>query len=184
MLQWIQFHNIVDLTFSNNSNKFPHMIHMNYQQRNVLLIIVVLVLGSITFKMVERQYHAMAFDLKGLLDGYKYSSPARTEKPDTNSTSNIIKADSSKLNKVEKKQTKSKSGQNKQVGKLKESEKININSADIEDIVKLPGIGPVLAERIIAYRDSAGPYMEADDLLKVKGIGEKKLVKIEPHLEF
>lgn len=158
------------------------MIQLNGQQRNVLLVIVVIVLGSLAFKMAGRQYQAMAFDLKGLLDGYKHSSSSKTEKVDTVITSNVIKADTSDTIKVEEKQTKSKAS--KKVSKLKESEKININSAGIDDIVRLPGIGPVLAQRIIAYRDSAGPYIEADDLLNVKGIGEKKLVKIKPHLEF
>jgi competence ComEA-like helix-hairpin-helix protein len=160
------------------------MIYLNNQQRNALLLIVAVVIGSLALKMAERQYQAMAFDLKGLLDGYKHSSRVKTEKPDTAVTSNVNQADTSDINRAEKKQAKSKSGKSKQVSKLKESEKININSADIEDIVRLPGIGPVLAGRIIAYRDSAGPFIEADDLLNVKGIGEKKLVKIEPHLEF
>jgi len=178
------YQNKVDLTLGSNIYKFSYMIYLNNQQRNALLIIVAIVLGSLALKMVERQYQAMAFDLKGLLDGYKHSSRAKTENPDTAITSNVIQADTSDYSRAEKKQTKLKSGKSKQASKLKESEKININSADIDDIVRLPGIGPVLAERIIAYRDSAGPFIEADDLLNVKGIGEKKLVKIEPHLEF
>jgi competence protein ComEA len=39
----------------------------------------------------------------------------------------------------------------------------------------LPGVGPVLAERIVAYRDANGPFQAVEDLLEVPGIGEAKL---------
>lgn len=174
----------MDLTFVFNIYKFLDMIQLNSQQRNVLLVIIVIIIGSLAFRVAERQRQAMAFDLKALLDGYRYSSPVINEKADTMAVSTIVKTDTSDLKGVEKKRVKSKTGKSKPAAKLKESEKININSAGIADIVRLPGIGPVLAERIIAYRDSAGPYTEAEDLLNVKGIGEKKLAKIKSHLQF
>lgn len=57
------------------------------------------------------------------------------------------------------------------------------NHASTRDLELLPGIGPALAQRIAAARDEA-PFQEADDLLRVKGIGPAKLQKIRPHLKF
>ncbi len=57
---------------------------------------------------------------------------------------------------------------------------INLNSATMKELMKLPGIGEVLAERIIAKRKELGGFKSVEDLLEVKGIGEKKLAKIKP----
>jgi len=59
------------------------------------------------------------------------------------------------------------------------SEKININLASKAELETLPGIGPILAERIIQYREEKGNFSSLSDLLEVKGIGEKKLEKIK-----
>lgn len=56
--------------------------------------------------------------------------------------------------------------------------KININSASVEELTMLPGIGPVLAERIVDYRTTVGPFRKTTDLCNVKGIGEKMLLKL------
>ncbi len=52
---------------------------------------------------------------------------------------------------------------------------ISLNRADAAQLQDLPGVGPVLAERIIAYRDANGPFQTVEDLLDVPGIGEAKL---------
>lgn len=57
---------------------------------------------------------------------------------------------------------------------------IDINTATKEDLVKLPGIGEAMAERIIMYREENGRFASTDDLAKVKGIGKKKLAQIAP----
>lgn len=62
------------------------------------------------------------------------------------------------------------------------SGKININQATESEIARLPRIGPVLAQRIVAYRLEHGSFQSTGDLLKVKGIGKKTLVKIEAYL--
>ena len=58
-----------------------------------------------------------------------------------------------------------------------ESAKVQLNTATEKELQSIKGIGPVLAARIIAGR----PYKNVDDLLKVKGIGQKKLEKIRPY---
>ena len=51
--------------------------------------------------------------------------------------------------------------------------KININTATAEELGTLPGIGPTLAERIIAYREQFGAFQSEDCIMDVQGIGEK-----------
>lgn len=52
---------------------------------------------------------------------------------------------------------------------------IHVNSADVVQLQQLPGVGPVLAQRIADYRDINGPFTSVEDLLDVPGIGEGKL---------
>lgn len=56
--------------------------------------------------------------------------------------------------------------------------KVNINAATAKELQGLPGIGQVMAERIVAYRAEKGKFKSTDDLLKVKGVGKKSLEKI------
>jgi comEA protein len=61
-------------------------------------------------------------------------------------------------------------------------ERINPNTADSERLQRLPGIGPGLAEKIIAYRREKGYFAVPEDLRKVSGIGPATYKKIQPHL--
>ena len=61
---------------------------------------------------------------------------------------------------------------------------IPINRADADILTSLPGIGPVLAERIVQRRDQHGPFRSKDELLHITGIGEKKLDGIVDHITF
>lgn len=56
---------------------------------------------------------------------------------------------------------------------------ININRATVKELDRLPGIGPVIAQRIVDYRNLNGSYVAIEDLKKVSGIGGSKFEKIK-----
>ena len=57
---------------------------------------------------------------------------------------------------------------------------LNLNTADAESLQALPGIGPALASRIVAYRFEHGPFQTVEDLLRVPGIGPNRWERIRP----
>lgn len=59
---------------------------------------------------------------------------------------------------------------------------IELNRASLNGLTLLPGIGPIIAERIIKMRDSNGYFQSVDELLTIRGIGEKKLNEIKPFI--
>lgn len=61
-----------------------------------------------------------------------------------------------------------------------EGSRVLLNTAGEAELISLPGIGPVLARRIIAHRQRDGPYQRLEDLLQVEGIGPKLLERIRP----
>jgi competence ComEA-like helix-hairpin-helix protein len=59
---------------------------------------------------------------------------------------------------------------------------VNVNRADRAELVRVPGIGNSLAERILACRKENGKFADWKSLTEVKGIGEKKLARLKPFL--
>jgi len=59
---------------------------------------------------------------------------------------------------------------------------ININTASVSDLEKLPGVGKVLAERIVEHRENYGPFRRAEHLLMVRGISDRKFREIQQML--
>jgi len=53
--------------------------------------------------------------------------------------------------------------------------RLRLNSASAPELEQLPGVGPVLAQKIVAYREQYGPFQQIEDLLQVDGIGPAKL---------
>jgi len=60
--------------------------------------------------------------------------------------------------------------------------KININQSSIQELTKIPGIGPVTAQKIIDYRVKNGLFKEISEIKNIKGIGEKKFERIKDYL--
>jgi len=59
---------------------------------------------------------------------------------------------------------------------------VGINSADVEDLIAIPGIGRSRAEAIVAFREMSGPFKRLGELKKVRGIGEKRFEKIKIYI--
>ena len=61
---------------------------------------------------------------------------------------------------------------------------IQINRASVEELQRLPRVGPVLAARIVAWRESHGPLRGVDDLQKIQGIGANTAARLAPLVRF
>ncbi len=61
-------------------------------------------------------------------------------------------------------------------------EKIDINTATASELTEIKGVGEVLANRIVEYRQAHGTFKSLEELEQVKGVGSKKLEKIKPYI--
>ena len=69
-----------------------------------------------------------------------------------------------------------------QKGKAVSTEKVNLNTASVEQLQTLPGVGPAMANKILEHRSKVGKFTKIEELLNVKGIGEKKFQKTKDRL--
>ena len=60
--------------------------------------------------------------------------------------------------------------------------RVNVNTATVEQLTALPGVGPTLAARIVEHRQKSGAFRSTQEVMSVKGIGEKNFAKIEAWL--
>ncbi|MEM7246123.1 MAG: helix-hairpin-helix domain-containing protein [Acidobacteriota bacterium] len=63
-----------------------------------------------------------------------------------------------------------------------EEHRVDINGADLVELMGLPRVGPVLAARIVEHRRAVAPFRSVDELLLVKGIGLRTLERLRPHV--
>ena len=64
--------------------------------------------------------------------------------------------------------------------KTSASSPLNLNTATVAQLEALPGIGKSVAERILEYREKSGGFKKVEDLMNVRGIGEKSFLKLKP----
>jgi competence protein ComEA len=57
---------------------------------------------------------------------------------------------------------------------------VNLNTATVDQLAELPGIGRAVAQRIVEYREKNGSFKKVEELMNVKGIGEKSFLKLKP----
>jgi competence protein ComEA len=67
---------------------------------------------------------------------------------------------------------------------LRPSEPVDLDLAGLEDLDRLPGIGPALAARIVADREAKGPFGSLEQLQRVKGVGPALAAKLQPYVTF
>lgn len=60
--------------------------------------------------------------------------------------------------------------------------KVNVNTASVEQLQLLPRIGPKVADRIVAFRKANGPFTQPEELMRVRGIGERSFKHLEPYV--
>ncbi len=59
---------------------------------------------------------------------------------------------------------------------------VNLNTASATDLESLPGVGAKTAARIVEYRQKNGPFKKVEELMNVRGIGEKNFLKLKPQI--
>ena len=62
------------------------------------------------------------------------------------------------------------------------AEPLDLNAATVEELQKLPGIGPTTAKAIVRFREKSGPFGRVEDLLAVRGITKDRLKKLRPYV--
>ena len=60
---------------------------------------------------------------------------------------------------------------------------VNINTATIEQLQTLPGVGPATAKSIVRYREKNGPFRRVEELLIIKGMSRPRLQKLRPYVK-
>jgi competence protein ComEA len=60
--------------------------------------------------------------------------------------------------------------------------RVDINTASVTELTALPGVGDALAQRIVEYREKQGPFTAPEQLMNVRGIGEKSFAKLRDRL--
>jgi competence ComEA-like helix-hairpin-helix protein len=135
--------------------------------RAILVLSILVLIGSF-LTMLKRQGKLSSLGLDLFLNDGRYNYSFTAENTDAGkSVSQLIPAVGDSANEVI----------DSSVVRI-----LDINEAGYFDLQTLPGIGPVLAERIIAYRDSIGDFQTIDELVNVNGIGEKKLAGLESRI--
>jgi competence protein ComEA len=66
------------------------------------------------------------------------------------------------------------------IGSCTKPQNLDINSASVEELNRIPMVDPQLAENIVAYRNANGPFAALDELLNVKGMDQERLQEIKP----
>lgn len=148
-------------------------LNFTRSETRVLLLLLVLLFAGFGLKMfVNHSSGKSNFDYQKA--GRIFSKNSGMQINDTNpqNSSTIIQDDTVKTS-DSKGKTKTKKGEN-----LAEKS-ININTAAKELLTLLPGVGNSTADKIIEYRETQGRFKRIEDIMKVKGIGQKKFDKMK-----
>ncbi|MGB9695707.1 MAG: ComEA family DNA-binding protein [Ignavibacteria bacterium] len=144
------------------------------ESRAIILIILAILVGT-AIKIVRNQTVSNSFDFESFDKEFIYKTSLYQAVTDLTSEDTITNSRTTEETNT-KKTEKGKKEQN-----LKEKS-ININTATKDELIKLPGVGPSTAEKIIEYREKINGFKKIEDIMKVKGIGQKKFEKMKPYI--
>ena len=149
---------------------------LSHEERRALAFIAAMILLSILGRWADRP-QPLRGDLAAVnLDSLEAASSALTKKAASASTrkgpSTAAKKGASPEQKV--------SNPASNATPERPPQRIDLNTATAAELETLPGVGPVVAARIIAYRDSVGRFPNTDALLAVKGVGPAMLKRVQP----
>jgi competence protein ComEA len=63
-----------------------------------------------------------------------------------------------------------------------EADKVNVNTASLQELQLLPRVGPSLAQRIVEFREANGPFKAPEELMRVRGVGERTFELLKPYV--
>lgn len=175
----------------------------------IMFVLVVALCASLTMLIsqsltYQRVQNSKSESLQKIEDNADYSKHSFDDLEDSNSKKNnkngesdygIESSESDESSESIESSERSENGRNSQSGKSRKSRKsksasnksdtfrININTATVDQLQSLKGIGPKTAARIIAHRKRVGGFKSLEDLLQIKGIGPKTLNKFRGNVE-
>lgn len=175
----------------------------------IMFVLVVALCASLTMLIsqsltYQRVQNSKSESLQKIEDNADYSKRSFDDLEDSNSKKNnkngesdygIESSESDESSESIESSERSENGRNSQSGKSRKSRKsksasnksdtfrININTATVDQLQSLKGIGPKTAARIIAHRKRVGGFKSLEDLLQIKGIGPKTLNKFRGNVE-
>lgn len=195
------------------SNKSSPRFHMKpVHTLAIMFVLVVALCASLTMLIsqsltYQRVQNSKSESLQKIEDNADYSKRSFDDLEDSNSKKNNKNGESdygiessesdesSESGESSESSERSENGRNSQSGKSRKSRKsksasnksdtfrININTATVDQLQSLKGIGPKTAARIIAHRKRVGGFKSLEDLLQIKGIGPKTLNKFRGNVE-
>lgn len=171
----------------NNDNLYAKKSRFSVKPAHMLAIMLILITAlsasltmlfsqAVTYnKIIYAQNDSNNYKSKGFSKSNKFYEEKNEEKTEEKTEDNT--EDSAK-NSAKNSSVENQSAKSSTESSLDESGRVNINSATLEELQTIKGIGPAMAKRIISQRNSVGKFRRIEDLLKIRGIGPKILKKI------
>lgn len=195
--------NNIENNIENNFNSFDETIrnikssprfHMKpVHTLAIMFVLVVALCASLTMLIsqsltYQRVQNSQSESLQKIEDNADYSKRSFDDLEDSNSKKNNENSESDYGNENSDNSESSESSKSNESSEVSESNKsgtlrININTATVDQLQSLKGIGPKTAARIIAHRKRVGGFNSLEDLLQIKGIGPKTLNKFRGNVD-
>lgn len=159
----------------------------------IMFVLVVALCASLTMLIsqsltYQRVQNSQSESLQKIEDNADYSKHSFDDLEDSNSKKNNENSESDYGNENSDNSESNESSKSNESSEVSESNKsgtlrININTATVDQLQSLKGIGPKTAARIIAHRKRVGGFKSLEDLLQIKGIGPKTLNKFRGNVD-